>query len=204
MGEASLAMSSTSGGISMARSRSLFLFVAALFALNFLAACSTQPQKPVEPPDTRAADEATIRANVVAWSQASQAKDVNKALSFYADDAIQMPDRGALVKGRENMRKGWEQMFALPGPGLTFATTGVEVARSGDIAYEYGTYDLATKDAKGRAHDEKGKYLVAWKKQADGSWKAVVDIDNPDGAPAQAPAKRKTAAHKRRHRKTAS
>ena len=189
----------------MARSRSLFLFVAALFALNFLAACSTQPQKPVEPPDTRAADEATIRANVVAWSQASQAKDVNKALSFYADDAIQMPDRGALVKGRENMRKGWEQMFALPGPGLTFATTGVEVARSGDIAYEYGTYDLATKDAKGRAHDEKGKYLVAWKKQADGSWKAVVDIDNPDAAPLPpAPAKRKTAAHKRRHRKTAS
>lgn len=191
----------------MSRSRSFFLLVAALLALNFLAACSTQPQKPVEPPDTRAADEAAIRANVVAWSQASQGKDVNKALSFYADDAIQMPDRGALIRGKENMRKGWEQMLATPGPGLTFATTGVEVARSGDIAYEYGTYDYATKDAKGRVHDEKGKYLVAWKKQADGSWKVAVDIDNPDAArPAPAPvaAKRKTTARKRRRRNAAS
>jgi uncharacterized protein (TIGR02246 family) len=182
----------------MARSRSFLLLVAALFAMNFVVACSTQPQKPVQPPDTRAADEAAIRANVVAWSQASQAKDVNKALSFYADDAIQMPDRGALVKGKENIRKGWEQMLALPGPGLTFATTGVEVARSGDIAYEYGTYDFATKDKKGRVYNEKGKYLVCWKKQADGSWKVAVDMDNPDAAPAPPP-KRKTAARKRRH-----
>lgn len=181
----------------MSRSRSYVLLMAALFTMNFVAACSNE--KPAPPPDTRAADEAAIRANVVAWSQASQAKDVNKALSFYADDAIQMPDRAELIKGKENMRKDWEQMLAMPGPGLSFATTGVEVARSGDIAYEYGTYDFATKDKKGQIHDEKGKYLVAWKKQADGSWKVAVDIDNPDAAPAPPPAKRKTAAHKRRH-----
>jgi uncharacterized protein (TIGR02246 family) len=188
----------------MSRSRSFLLLLAALFAMNSLVACSSQPQKPVQPPDTRAADEAAIRANVVAWSQAAQAKDLNKALSFYADDAIQMPDRAALIKGKENMRKGWEQMLATPGPGLTFATAGVEVARSGDIAYEYGTYDFVTKDKKGRTHDEKGKYLVGWKKQADGAWKVAVDIDNPDAAPAPVAAKRKTATHKRRRHKAAA
>jgi ketosteroid isomerase-like protein len=97
-------------------------------------------------------------------------------------------------------------MLAMPGPGLTFATTGVEVARSGDLAYEYGTYDFATKDKKGEITDEKGKYVVVWKKQADGSWKVAADIDNLDAAPAPPPpaAKRKSVAGKRRHRKTAS
>ena len=71
-------------------------------------------------------------------------------------------------------------MLALPGPGLTFQTIAVDVARSGDLAYETGTYDFAISDNKNKVNDEKGKYVVVWKKQDDGSWKAAVDIDNPD------------------------
>jgi len=189
----------------MSRSRSLFLLLAALLAMNFLAACSTPKSAP--PPDTRAADEAAIRAAVIDWSKAAQAKDVNKAVSFYADDAMQFADKGPLVKGKDNIRIGWEQMLAMPGPGLTFATTGVEVARSGDLAYEYGTYDFATRDKKGEITDEKGKYVTVWKKQADGSWKVAADIDNRDAAPAPpppAPPKHKPAAHKKRRHRSAS
>jgi len=183
----------------MARTHSFLSFVAALVAVSFVFGCSKQP---VEPPDTRAADEAAIRAAVVAWSKASQAKDVNAAVAVYADNALQFADKGPLVTGKDNIRKGWEQMLALPGPGLTFATTGVEVARSGDLAYEYGTYDFATQNKKGKITDLKGKYVVVWKKQADGSWKVAADIDNEDAAPAPppAPAKRKPAHKKRRHR----
>jgi uncharacterized protein (TIGR02246 family) len=190
----------------MACSRPFLLLAASLFAMNFIAGCSTQPKQPAQPLDNRAADEAAIRAAVVAWSQASEAKDVDKVVAFYTDDAIQMPDRGAIIQGKENIRKGWAGMLAEPGPGLTFATTAVVVARSGDIAYEYGTFDFATKDKKGRIHDEKGKYLTAWKKQADGTWKVAVDIDNPDAPAAAAPAatKRKAVTHKRRHRRTTS
>jgi uncharacterized protein (TIGR02246 family) len=189
----------------MLRSRSFFILLATLVAMSFVAACSTP--KPAQPPDTRAADEAAIRAAVIDWSKAAQAKDVNKAVSFYADDAMQFADKGPLVKGKDNIRAGWEQMLAMPGPGLTFATTGVEVARSGDMAYEYGTYDFATKDKKGGITDEKGKYVVVWKKQADGSWKVAADIDNGDAAPAPPPPapKHKPAAHKkRRHRSTSA
>ena len=189
----------------MSRWHSLFLLMAALLAMNFLAACSTPKSAP--PPDTRAADEAAIRAAVIDWSKAAQAKDANKATSFYADDAMQFADKGPLVKGKDNIRIGWEQMLAMPGPGLTFATTGVEVARSGDLAYEYGTYDFATKDKKGEITDEKGKYVTVWKKQADGSWKVAADIDNRDAAPASPQpqtTKRKPAAHKKRRRRSMS
>lgn len=88
------------------------------------------------------------------------------------------PDNGPIVKGKDNILKEWTGMLALPGPGLTFQTTGVEVARSGDLAYETGTYDFATADKKGKVSDQKGKYVVVWKKQPSGEWKVVADIFN--------------------------
>jgi uncharacterized protein (TIGR02246 family) len=184
----------------MRRSLSFSSLLAALFLMNFVGACSNSGMKtPAQPPDTRAADEAAIRGAVIEWSKAAQAKDLNKAVSFYADDAMQFADKGPLVEGKDNIRTGWEQMLALPGPGLTFATTAVEVARAGDMAYEYGTYDFATKDKKGKIIDEKGKYVVVWKKQADGSWKVAADIDNRDAAPAPQPVKRNHATRKGKH-----
>jgi uncharacterized protein (TIGR02246 family) len=166
------------------RLRLQFLF--AVLSLSSIVGCSTgtggqpQPQASAQPADTRAADEAAIRAASAAWSQASTAKDVDTGVSFYTEDAVQMDPKAPAVKGRENIRKSWTQMPALPGPGLSFQTTSVEVARSGDLAYETGTYDFVTTDKKGKTNDEKFKYVVVWKKQSDGSWKAAVDIDNPD------------------------
>jgi uncharacterized protein (TIGR02246 family) len=152
-----------------------------------IAGCATgtndQPHPAVstQPADTRVADEAAIRAASAAWSQAAAAKDVDKALSFYTDDVVMMPPGTVVANGKEAARQGWTKMLALPGPGLSFQTTAVEVARSGDMAYETGTYDFAVKDKAGKTSDEKGKYVVVWKKQqGDGSWKAAVDIYNPD------------------------
>ena len=163
----------------MSQIRSWLLLFMAAFAMIITLACSEQTaQKPAPPPDTRKADEAAIRAASADWSKASQAKDLDKATSYYADDAIFFVNNGAMVKGKDAIKMTWKPMLAAPGPGLTFETTYVEVARSGDMAYEYGTYDLKTEAKKGKVADEKGKYVVVWKKQPNGSWKAVADIDN--------------------------
>jgi uncharacterized protein (TIGR02246 family) len=163
----------------------LILF-ATLFAMILTTSCyragekDGQAEQQREMEQARAADEAAIRAASAAWSQASVAKDLDKAVSFYTDDAVQMSPKAPATKGKENIRKNWAPMLAMPGPGLSFQTTTVAVARSGDIAYETGTYDFATTDKKRKTSDEKGKYVVVWKKQTDGSWKATVDIDNTD------------------------
>jgi ketosteroid isomerase-like protein len=39
---------------------------------------------------------------------------------------------------------------------------------------------LTKNDAGGKPVTTKGKYVVVWKKQADGKWKVIEDIDNPD------------------------
>ena len=163
----------------MSQFRSSFLLLAALFAMVITIACAEQTaQKPAPPPDTRKADEAAIRAASADWSKAAQAKDLDKATSYYADEAVFFVENGAMVKGKDAIKMAWKPELATPGPGMTFDTTYVEVARSGDLAYEYGTYDEKTDVKKGKVKDEKGKYVVVWKKQPDGSWKAVADIYN--------------------------
>ena len=104
--------------------------------------------------------------------------NLEKVLSFCSDNFTWTMVGDSTVKGKDAIKMAWKQMLETPGPGLTFDTTYVEVARSGDLAYEYGTYDLKTEAKKGKVADEKGKYVVVWKKQANGSWKAVADIYN--------------------------
>jgi hypothetical protein len=45
------------------------------------------------------------------------------------------------------------------------ATTKVDVARSGDLAYEIGAWDMAMSDKDGKPVNSKGKYAVVWKKR---------------------------------------
>src|ERR1700689_5730122 len=113
----------------MRRLLSISSLLVALFVMNFVGACSNSSMRtPAQPPDTRAGDEAAIRGAVIEWSKAAQAKDLNKAVSFYADDAMRFADKGPLVEGKDNIRTGWEQMLVVPGPGLTFPTRGGERA----------------------------------------------------------------------------
>jgi uncharacterized protein (TIGR02246 family) len=161
------------------------LLLFAVLCLSSIVGCSAgtsdhRPRTFAQPADTRAADESAIRTASATWSQASTANDIDKSVSFYTEDAVLMDPNTPALKGRENIRKRWTQTTAVPGPGLSFQTTSVEVARSGDLAYETGMYDFVTTDKKGKTNDEKWKYVVVWKKQHDGSWKAAVDIDNPD------------------------
>jgi len=159
--------------------RSIIFPLAALLAIGLTSACANQTaQAPAPPPDTRKADEAAIRAASADWNKAAQARDLDKAASYYAEDAVFLVDKGALVKGKNSIRMVWKDILAPSAPALSFTTTFVEVARSGDIGYEYGTAEFTTTNKKRKPTVEKAKYATVWKKQADGSWKAVVDIDN--------------------------
>ena len=125
-----------------------------------------------------AQDETAIRAASADWSKAAQSKDLEKSLTFFADNAILLSPKSPGVEGKENIRKVWQQMLALPGPGLSFSATRVEVARSGDLAWEEGTYEFGTNNKNGDATTEKGTYVTVWKKQPDGAWRVVGDIHN--------------------------
>ncbi len=95
----------------------------------------------------------------------------------------------AAMKGKEAMRAALKEMLADPNLALSFTATSAEVSKGGDLAYTQGTYTMTMTDPKTKkAVTEKGKYVTVYRKQADGSWKAVEDINNAD-APAE-PAKK--------------
>jgi ketosteroid isomerase-like protein len=76
--------------------------------------------------------------------------------------------------------KLWRDTVATPGFAISWQATQVGAASSGDMGYSAGTYQSSMKDAKGKPTSDHGKYATVWRKEADGSWKVVVDIFNTD------------------------
>ena len=153
-----------------------------LVLLSFSSACQTEPIT-----DTRAADETALRNLDAEWSKAAGAKDIDKTVFYYSDDALVMPSNSPVLQGKAAARAMWQGMFSMPGFGGGWKATKVEVARSGDLAYITGTYEINETEASGKQKTDKGKYLEVWKKQSDGSWKCVADMFNTN-LPAAAPA----------------
>ena len=156
----------------------VFCFVTVVMTL---AGCGTTQPPAQAPVDTRAQDETAIRATAQEWGRAIVAKDLDGTLAYYADDAWVNPQNAPIAKTADQRRSVWAAFFATPGISDTEGeTTRVEVARSGDLAVEYGTFAMTTKDKKGKSTTSTEKYVVTWKKQADGKWKAIADIWNTD------------------------
>ena len=128
---------------------------------------------------TRADDEAAIRAATREWNAAEAAKDLEKCVSFYAADGERFATASPAIRGRDALRAEWQKYLSSPGT-FQWSTNKVEVSSSGDLAYETGTFLLSTVDKTGQPTTTKGKYVCVWKKQTDGKWKVVEDIDNPD------------------------
>jgi uncharacterized protein (TIGR02246 family) len=142
-------------------------------------------QPATQAPDTRAADESAIRViaddQVKAWGSF----DPVKAASFYSDDVVAMAPDAPVIHGRENMQKYFETMMKEK-PAFSFSMVQVEVAKSGDLAYCWGTGKVTAKDKKGHAVETTFKSATMLKKQADGGWKMAVDTFIPD-PPAKKP-----------------
>jgi uncharacterized protein (TIGR02246 family) len=156
------------------------------FALALLLfGCAQAP--PPAPPDTRAADEKAIRDMETAWVAEFAAKDIDKIVAHYADDGTLLLSNAPTMSGKDAIRAGMKMAIDDPNFALDLKTVKVYVSKD-DLAYSQGTYSYKGTDSKTKkVIAETGRYVEVYKKQADGSWKVVEDINSPE-APA-APAK---------------
>jgi uncharacterized protein (TIGR02246 family) len=137
------------------------------------------------PLTARASDEQAVRDADAAWSKVAGAKDLDKTVSFYADDAIVLPPNEAAVTTKDGIRNLWKGF--LDGlQNISWKTTRVETSKSGDMACLIGTYEMTMKDGS----KDKGKYCEVWEKKADGKWKVATDMFSSDlpSQPAPSPA----------------
>ncbi len=118
------------------------------------------------------------------WSQAAQDRDVDRAVSFWADDAIVFPPGSPAVAGKAAIREFVAKSFRTPGFSISWKTTTVSVSRSGDIVYTTGTNRVTFSAPDGKQVTVEGKAVAVWRREKDGVWKCVVDIWN-DVSPSQ-------------------
>jgi len=116
----------------------------------------------------------------VAFSQLSDEKGRNEAFIEYAgDDATFLRPNSLPVTGKDTVINLFKSH---PDTGfiLTWIPIRAEVARSGDLGFTYGTYNV---DVKGIGKEE-GSYCTIWKKDKDKKWKVALDIGNEGLKPA--------------------
>jgi uncharacterized protein (TIGR02246 family) len=158
------------------------LFASALLLVVFLSLTScTQAPAPAQA-DSRAADQKAITEVEAAWAAAYKSKDIEKIVSYYVDDAIFM-DAGVSgeIKGKEAIRAGLKMFLDDTNFALAFTPTGVEGSKGGDLGFSHGTYTATMTDRKTQKPiTETGKYVCAYRKQSDGTWKSILDINTPD------------------------
>jgi len=126
-----------------------------------------------------------------------------------SDDAAFLLPNAPVVNGRENIKAALRPMLADPNFALTFQSTRAEASKGGDFVYLVGTYSMTLSRPSDKAPvTDKGKYLHVFKKQPDGSWKAVADMISSDLPARTEPARtehprhksqKATEAHKHKH-----
>ena len=146
-------------------------------------------QAPPPVVDTRDADIKAIKDADAAEARDMADKAFDKMPSYYADDAVlYLPGAPAAV-GKDAIQAMAKTLHDID-LDLKFSSTKVDVAKSGDLGYVVGTYtQMATDPKTKRRSMEKGNYVTVYKKQADGGWKIIHDINTPDSAPTAVHAK---------------
>ena len=114
------------------------------------------------------------------WSQTVATKDVEKIVSYWADDAFVMQDGQPPFKGKQAIRQMVEESFKIPGFSISWQPESVEVSDSGDMAYLIENAQVSFTDSTGKQVTHHNKAVTIWRKQADGSWKNAVDISTAD------------------------
>jgi ketosteroid isomerase-like protein len=117
--------------------------------------------------------EQTVARLSAAVTEAFNRGDVKTCAASYAQDAIMfLPDR-APVKGR-NATEAVLMEFSTAGMILAPVEPMV-IKSSSDMGYCAGTYQFEASPKKGRTAQENGKFVTVFMRQADNSWKAVLD-----------------------------
>ena len=116
------------------------------------------------------------------WSTSAASNNLDKTLSYWADDAVVMSPGQPVIKGKKAIREMMESTAKIPGFRIRWEPLSVEVSQSGDMAYMIEKNQVTVNDSLGHPITELNKAVTVWKKQPDGSWKNVVDIWNASPA----------------------
>jgi uncharacterized protein (TIGR02246 family) len=132
-----------------------------------------------------------IKADEKAWNAQFKSRDSEGLIGHYADDAFFVAS-GVKADGSTEIRKAYTDALTDQNFMVSFASDKIDSAASGDMAYSRGHFSETYTDPKtSKVMTGSGSYLTVYKRQDDGSWKAVEDYSatDPDSVKPVAPGK---------------
>jgi ketosteroid isomerase-like protein len=130
-------------------------------------------------------DRAAILRVDTTFELAVNAGSLDSVAALYTEDAALMPPGEPAVTGREAIRQYWGRV--MDRYTLRYELGMDELQGRGDLAYQRGHYKLtASPKAKGgAAMSDQGKFVVVYRRGANGGWGVVIDMYNSDLPPAK-------------------
>jgi ketosteroid isomerase-like protein len=108
----------------------------------------------------------------VAFAKTMADRDHAKFTSFLADEAIFFGSK-SVMRGKSAVAEKWKPFFEGAEPPFAWAPEKVEVLESGTLAMSSGPVT----DPK--TGERVGTFNSTWRREADGTWKIVLDIGCP-------------------------
>ncbi len=137
-----------------------------LFSILVILSCTAE--KNIEELKTE------IMQSEQAFVQMVKDDGVQKAFLTFAADSAVLNRNNKILKGQQ----AFIEYFSNPlwkEAKLLWKPDFIDVSKSGDLAYTYGSYTFTSKDTVGEISESTGIFHTVWKRQKDGSWKFVWD-----------------------------
>jgi uncharacterized protein (TIGR02246 family) len=142
-----------------------------LLGLIFLGLSTFAQQKPAD----SKSDEQAIRTISMKWMDLTKKHDSAASAALFADNGVSYSMNQEPFVGPAAIKKHFDEEFAQnPKEVVDWSTEKVEVSASGDLAVEYGKFNVSGLGPNGTESDM-GKYVTVYRK-VNGSWKVTADI----------------------------
>jgi uncharacterized protein (TIGR02246 family) len=148
-----------------------------VLAFLVLGACAAPAPEAAAPPVDPAAVKDAIQAREREWSAAFLTADGSAVAQLYTEDAASIPATGDWHRGRPAIAQDIQSQF----DSVTFTTrediTDEVIPMGPDHVFEVGHYTASgTYKVGGKPRALSGRYVVLWRKDADGTWRIHRDM----------------------------
>ena len=155
----------------------------AVVASLVLCACAAQQSSTSSSTSPRAAD--AVRAQIeqaeARFSDAFNRGDIQTLAAMYDPDAVVLAPNAPPMRGRQNIEALWSGARQQGFKTLNLVVNSVEVI--GNHAIELGSYTLVIQPPGLAETTDRGKYMVLWRREPDGTWMLYRDMFNTSMPP---------------------
>jgi uncharacterized protein (TIGR02246 family) len=145
-----------------------------LTSMLVLSSIAVVAQPKADKTDTKS-DEQAIRSVSKKWLELTKSHDAAGCAALFADDGVEYRENQEPFVGPEAVRKQITmELTQNPKEQVDWSTERVEVSSSGDLATEYGKFNVTGLGKNGTESDY-GKYITVYRK-VNGVWKVAADI----------------------------